>query len=212
VFAINNEIINSLAVAYASTRCNSVFTELYTLLLPEFRRRWRKPDVDPHDCEEAFHVSLDELLCKWGADSGDFLQSLNVRYKSRLTDRLRKRRRRADRVEYSIDEAPRPEDKKSGEWAATQLVDARINVEDDAIKKMTESGRQAIIDHLLLLPQSDNATTRIVAALQVSPFESPTSLGKAAGVHHEVVKRKLRALSRRYDGNRFGDIRDYLAV
>ena len=124
----------------------------------------------------------------------------------RLIDQLR---RQPDRSrESSLDEMHEESDDKAATW----IADERERVEDDVIKKMTESGRQAVIDHLLHPAKSDIATTAIVAILKVSSFESPTSLGKAAGVHHEVVKRKLRAMARLYDRNRFGDIRDYFAV
>jgi len=189
-----------------------VFTELYKLVVPEFRRRWERSYGDPHDGEEAFHVALTELLRDWRSECGNFLTMLNLRYKSRLIDRRRKAKKRDDGVEYSLDEPI--EVGKSKNEAATLIEDERANVEATVIKKTTESARQGIIDHLLHPVTSDYATTAIVAVLKKPSyeFESPTSLGKAAGLHHEVVKRKLRALSRRYDGSRFGDIRDYLAV
>lgn len=204
---MDNESINSLARINASARTNESFADLYYAVIPDFRRRWQRRDIDPHEYEEAFNKALTEIAGGWTEDHGDFIKALNIRYKQRVIDQLRKRKRRTDN-ELSLDEPA--DDSETG--AATPIEDKAVSIEDDVIKKMTESGRQAIIDHLLQSPQTDSATSRIVAVLNPSRFESLTSLGKAAGVHHEIVKRKLRALARNYDERRFGDIRDYLAV
>jgi hypothetical protein len=200
--------IIQLANAYALTKQSVDFTALHNELLPVFRRRWlARRDIDPHDAESAFNSALWEIAEGWTESYGDdFMKPMNTRYKMRLTDQLR---RLPDRTrELSYEELIEESEDKAG----TSFTDERENTELTVIKKMTESGREPIIDHLLLQSRSDIATTRIVAALRVTPFESRESLAKATGLHHEAVKRKLRALSRNYDINRFGDIRDYLAV
>lgn len=200
-------MITRLANAYARTKRNEDFAALYEELAPSFRKRWlARNDVDPHDAETAFHSALWEIADTWTDRSLDFMKQMNTRYKMRLIDQIR---RQPDRTrEFSLDDMSQ----ESEDRAAVLIADERENVEDNVIKKMIESGRQAVIDHLLHPVTSDNATTAIVAVLKVSPFESLTALGKAAGVHHEVVKRKLRAMACRYDRDRFGDIRDYFAV
>lgn len=204
---LDNEKLNNLAKLYADTRSNDAFSDLYAAILPEFKRRWSRPGIDPHDCEEAFHVALQELTRNWREENGDFLKMMNIRYKSRLTDRMRKSKRRSDN-EYSID-VPTDDD---ADKVAALYEDKREDTELTVIKKMTDHGLQSVISHLLHPAKSDIATTVIVAALQFTPFTTPNALGKAAGLNHEVVRRKLRALSRNYDASRFGDIHDYIAV
>lgn len=74
-----------------------------------------------------------------------------------------------------------------------------------------EADQRQLIDFLANDPSQVDRETRLIVS-QFSQYESITALAKALGMHHEFVKRKLRKLSTRYDANRFGDYRDYLAV
>lgn len=79
----------------------------------------------------------------------------------------------------------------------------------DRLHRKKEADKRQLID-FLLESTTDSVTTAIVT--NFPRYKSITALAKALGLHHEVVKRKLRALSRLYDANRFGDYHDYLAV
>lgn len=88
-----------------------------------------------------------------------------------------------------------------------QLEDITSSFEEEIIKK--EDQRQLIL-YLVGQDKTDPVTTAIVT--NFGKHDSIRALGKALGIHHETVKRKLRKLSSYYDANRFGDINDYLAV
>jgi DNA-directed RNA polymerase specialized sigma24 family protein len=109
----------------------------------------------------------------------------------------------------------------SEEDALTSEVADDYNLEDhvyDRLYKKKEPDKRKLIESLLDPHQVDTVTTLIVTNMLrcdnngVPQYPSITALAKALGLHHEVVKRKLRALSRRYDANRSGDVEDYLAV
>lgn len=73
--------------------------------------------------------------------------------------------------------------------------------------------QRQLIDFLVQSGPSDPSTIALVEAFLLAPSDATdTSIAKSIGIHHETAKRKLRKLSRRYDANRFGDVRDYLAV
>lgn len=97
------------------------------------------------------------------------------------------------------------------EDAATSRIPDEHNLEDYVLKKKEIDKRQ-LIDFLLESAQIQNDSTMTAIIAEFPRHKSITALGKALGLHHEVVRRKLRSLSRYYDANRFGDIRDYLAV
>lgn len=99
------------------------------------------------------------------------------------------------------------EDTLISEFVEPTLTDGSV------LEKKKEADQRQLID-FLLDRANDPVTTLIVtkyAELQNGTM-SITALAKALGLHHELVKRKLRALSRYYDANRFGDYHDYLAV
>lgn len=91
----------------------------------------------------------------------------------------------------------------------TTLTDG-ITTEDRAIERERKKKVAVIHDHLLRSSQTKfgSALTAIIAEL--SDYESPYALEKANGLARHSVSRKLPALRRFYDANRFGDIREVL--
>lgn len=75
---------------------------------------------------------------------------------------------------------------------------------------VAESDQRQLIG--FLSKTADAPTKRIVEASLKNRHKSITALGKALGLHHSVVKRKIERLSRNYDPSQFGDYHDYLAV
>lgn len=111
-----------------------------------------------------------------------------------------------------INEGNSNDDDDEGAPTSNQIRDEVAEVEPRVINRMyrkKEADQRQLIDFLVNDPvKVDTVTTLIVT--EFSKYPSITALAKALGLHHEVVKRKLLALSRKYDANRFGDIRDYL--
>lgn len=138
----------------------------------------------------------------------DFEQALNVRLKRRRIDLLRKTKRRL--YEKSLNEIV---DAAEDEGAATPgILRSEFDTEYEVFRKKEADHRQ-VIDSLIQDGNPDATTTAIVEAmLHAPPSATRNEIAKSIGIHHEVVKRKLTALSRKYDVNRFGDYRDYLAV
>lgn len=98
------------------------------------------------------------------------------------------------------------------EEAPTSEIASDYDLEEEVIQRFSkkkEADKRQLIDFLLQSAKTDDVTTAIVT--NFSQHKSITALAKALGLHHEIVKRKLRSLSRHYDANRFGDINDYLA-
>ena len=80
----------------------------------------------------------------------------------------------------------------------------------DEFFRKNERDQRQLISFLTDPSKVDAETTAIVSNFH--RHKSITALGKALGLHHQTVKRKLRKLSRNYDPNIFGNYRDYLAV
>ncbi|MGG4217533.1 NUMOD1 domain-containing DNA-binding protein [Paenibacillus jamilae] len=93
--------------------------------------------------------------------------------------------------------------------APTSEIADSFDLENSVVNKREDDQRQ-LIAYLSDPAQVDTVTNSIVTMF--SQYDSITALAKALGIHHETVSRKLRKLSRRYDANRFGEVRDYLAV
>lgn len=97
------------------------------------------------------------------------------------------------------------------EDAATSRIPDDYNLEDCILNKK-EADKRQLISFLLESAKIQNDPTMTAIIEEFPRYKSITALGKALGLHHEVVKRKLRGLSRYYDANRFGEVNDYLAV
>ncbi|MBJ6364203.1 sigma-70 family RNA polymerase sigma factor [Paenibacillus sp. GCM10012307] len=100
---------------------------------------------------------------------------------------------------------------KDDEDAPTSEIADEVIIENEVIKKKEADQRQ-LIDFLVTKDPSQVDPETIDIISRFSQYPSITALAKALGLHHEVVKRKLRRLARNYDANRFGDYRDYLIV
>lgn len=97
------------------------------------------------------------------------------------------------------------------------LVDEDYDVAYEVIKKK-EADKRQLVDFLLesTTIHKDNHSTMTVIIEEYrkddSRDKSDNAIAKSLGMHHETVKRKLESLAKRYDANRFGDVREYLAV
>src|SRR5690625_1629723 len=82
--------------------------------------------------------------------------------------------------------------------------------EEDAIASVQrERDQRQLIS--FLVANADDFTKKVVKSLPSYAFNY-TSLGKATGVYHSKVSRALIRLAGKYDGNRFGDISDYMTA
>lgn len=199
-----------LAERYLTSKKEEHFEELYK----ELHRKWDRSlhataaslDADVHDLCAVYDDILLKVLNLLETSPGDFISLLNSSIKRAKISLLRKSisRRRFILVE---------EGERGDSDAPTFEFASDYNLEDhviDLVDKKKEADKRQLIDFLLQSAKTDSVTMAVVT--NFPRYKSITALAKALGLHHEVVKRKLRRLSRHYDANRFGDIRDHLAV
>ncbi|MCU6709304.1 hypothetical protein M6D81_11360 [Paenibacillus sp. J5C_2022] len=142
----------------------------------------------------------------------NFEALLNSRLKSRRIDLLRKGNglRKVESLNAIVEIA------ESKGAATPDALRSDFDLESEVIQIDTIRNRKA--DHLQVIDflrdcNPDATTTAIVEAMLSAPASaSDNAIAKSIGMHHQTVKRKLTALSRYYDANRFGDYHDYLAV
>lgn len=211
---MSREQLNSLADAYLKSPTNENFNKLYMEASEEFGSIHRdalfaKGCRDPHSAQESFDNAVLELTRR--DDVVDFSRALSSALRKKRLMSCRGSIRRRRRFPGSLDESVADD---SGECTLKYDAPETPSAEDIAILDLfakKEADQRQLIDFLVKdLPQVDHDTTLIVS--QFPQYKSITALAKALGLHHEIVKRKLRKLSTRYDANRFGDYRDYLAV
>ncbi|WP_317981523.1 hypothetical protein [Paenibacillus glycanilyticus] len=198
--------MNMLANVYRIERTNEAFRAVYDELsdVRNMNRAiiMRAGNGDESDAMQIFHDVLMRILDK----DVEFGRVFHSSLKNARIDFFRKRKRERTR-QRSLDAMT---DESADEGAATpKVLRSDYDLEHEVLKTKEADHRQ-VIDFLVDPTQVDTVTTLIVT--EFPKHKTVTALAKALGLHHEVVKRKLHALSRRYDANRFGDYRDYLAV
>lgn len=165
--------------------------------------------VDETAALEIFDDAIVFLLSK-DKPHVNFENALNSRLKSRRINLIRDTNRRRQRIK-SLDGMTEEEgeDKPSN----IAVVESNYSLEDDVLQRNKEADQRQLIDFLTQTAKSDTTTMIVVEAYMQAPLSaSRNEIAKYIGIHHEVIKRRLTALSRYYDENRFGDRRDYLAV
>lgn len=203
----NEEIlkINKLAVLYKSNCSEDSFKQIYSCL-DDIRRQNKVLILKSGlgDESEALEIFHDVLLRTLHYNPEDFVRWLNKSLKNARIDFIRRKRR------WQVMISPQEVHTDEDESIETLPFISDFNLEEFVVRK-TEADQLQLIDSLISDPSKvDPVTTLIVT--EFSKHKSITALAKALGLHHEVVKRKLRALSRYYDANRFGDYRDYLSA
>lgn len=200
------EKLNMFAKDYLLHGRAETFSNLYDECRKEFqtvnRRRVTASGFgDTNDADSILGEVLFRLIRKGAVDG--FGQQMSTALKNARTDFFRAEKARRRRYELTVDK-PTEEDTPTSEVAEEHTLEEIV-----FIQQKKDDQRQ-LIAFLIDPSEVDAATTEIIAAF--SKYESITALAKELGLHHEVVRRKIRKLARRYDANRFGDISEYLAV
>lgn len=207
---MTNVKLNMLHVQYlgcedARSR-NDVFAEIYALTKRARDINRSQVTTSGYGDEADAQTIFDDVIVKMLRDSRitDFERTLNRRLKTKRIDLLRgtsRRRTRQCSLEELIEGAPTP---------ATLQVSG---IDKEVFHRKKETDQRQLIDFLLRSAKTDATTTTIVEAFLIAPLSaSPNAIAKSIGLHHETVNRKLLSLGRRYDANRFGDRREYLAI
>lgn len=201
--------LNNAAKTYAVMKNNATYCEFYDIAKAEAYRLHvveitRNGYGDDSNALETFDDTFMELAAKIET-LDNFAHHFSRALRHDRLDFFDKMRRYRNRYEFTINN-------DLAESAPTLTLVSPDNTEEDAMynPRQRESDQRQLIAQLCDPTQVDSVTTLIVT--NFSQYPSVTALAKALGLHHEVVKRKIRKLSSRYDANRFGDINEYLAV
>jgi hypothetical protein len=202
---MDDEKMNSEVLRYKKTRSNELYTEIYLALasIREFNK-WATIRTNYGDCADGYDIfndTLERTLSQY--ERGNFKDFLFVALRNarlNFVKKVKAHRKRCITMETqrSKEDAPTSEHYVSDD-----------NTEEDALKKKKRTEQLTLIDSLVRPTKDDSLTHDIIKNFH--RYDSIRALAKALNRNHSVVLRKLRVLSRNYDVNRFGDIRDYLA-
>lgn len=206
--------LNRLAETHKAERTSEAFYNLYT----EARKLFLKIHIaqtvrcrrgDAHDAEGTF----DDLVMKLAYDDDvrSFGEMLSAALRIKRLEVERGNVRREKRIQQDVQ---RSEENEEGTLTLLNLLTDGVSAEDAVITSLTQkkdAQKRELLSSLIDPGKVVDHDTRLIVS-QFSRYPNVNALGKAIGIHHEVVKRKLRKLSRGYDGNRFGDVNEYLAV
>jgi hypothetical protein len=205
---MNLEKLNKLANIYRTNKTNDAFHILYGEL-SDIREINRKLVIssrlgDTSDALIIFDDTLSRVLDK-EVEFGKFFQrSLN----NARIDFFRKKQRERTRLS-SLDAMITWDDYGA---STPKVVQSDYNLEDDYFSNK-ESDQRQLIGYLKWSVKTDAKMTSIINAYLNAPSDATKkSIADKVGIHPTTVQQKLLALSRRYDANRFGDIRDIIAV
>lgn len=201
---MDKEKLNNTANDYLETGNKDLLDDLYRSIC----RSWRISTQRPDDCS-----LFNEVFCKAVASfkGGDFVSLLSFCYKNAKRDRHRYMRVRKYR---EIPIQPMTDDDGSNQSDPNYLVSS-FNLEEEVITKIfkkKEADKLILIDYLLESAKIQYDSTMTAIIEEFPRHKTINALGKALGLSRNTVDRKLKSLARHYDGNRFGDIQDYLAV
>lgn len=77
-------------------------------------------------------------------------------------------------------------------------------------ERKTDADKRELIN--ALISNTDDTTKVIVQEYLRGEHARPTGIGRAIGVHHQTVRRKLNSIARNYTESKFGKLDAYLVV
>lgn len=183
---------------------NKKFNSFYPVLISIAKRYSRSTAIPFEEYESSL---CEEFYLKYESFDSDRRDNFNAFMRVVLTQRatrLANRREREfyDNVEF-YEASTFDEDGEEQEFD----IPSDFDLEDHVIKKTDEDKRQLI---QALAGKADSITQKIVNEFLKGEHASPTAIGRALGVHHQVIARKLTYLSRNFNENEFGEIDSYL--
>jgi len=205
--------LNSLSEIHRLNRCEVTFNELYHEAVRLFQRMNREVtrasgSGDEHDADSHFNDTFMELskrddLISFGATFSKALSLCQLEI-----GRGNGRRRKRFALAIDSDESEDNEVKK-----LLYLAEGYPSAEEIVFERLKEADQRQLIDSITRSVKTSTTMTSIIEAYETAPLNaSPNAIAKSLGIHHETVSRKLRKLGRQFDMNRFGDIRDIIAV
>lgn len=188
---------------------NKAFKEYYWLIELKARNFSKTTGEDEQDLISYIQYEFWREWQKYDKKESEFKSFIDYRLNQRIIDYTRNRSREFNRGIRKLSElAGEDED---GNPIELEFVDETVNIERQVIEdiKTDEDKRQLI---LALTSNVDSLTTAIVKEFLTDANANPTSIGRKLGAHHQTVRRKLEAISRKYYASYSEDINEYLAV
>ncbi|GAA0378891.1 hypothetical protein [Bacillus horti] len=190
--------LNKMVLRYQRTGREDLFLEVYLTIRKQFdpfmHVTAKKLGTDSNEILSLVHETMLRTVNQYSGDH-DFEHFFNKSFRNAKRDFIRKKKNR-ERYELVNSDLI----KESGR--AYSIV-----AEEDTPISLVKEQRKIIS---FLIERVEEPTTRSIIHF-FPQYDSVTALGRALGLHHETIKRKLRRLSQGYDENRFGKITDYLS-
>lgn len=184
------------------------FNKFYPILQAIAKRYARTTSVPYEEYEsslsEEFFLKYKDFNPRRNANFNAFMRVVLTQRASRVANRTEGSF--YDSITYletsSIDDEEEQELEIAFDW------DLEEHVLEELEKKTDEDKRQLIN---ALVDKSDPTTKQIVAEYLHSEHARPTAIGKALGIHHQTIIRKISYLARNFNESKFGEIDAYLA-
>jgi hypothetical protein len=196
---------------FRTSNCQYAFSELFKIYDKKIRKLSLKSSIMYNIPENEFRSYLNNRF--WIAiktfESGNGA-NFNTWFYYNMRQGISRVVRSKLRKVYSLEELTLDSSTDEGDFTEKDKLIALHRTEETVFNIKTKEDQRQLISFLTDPDKVDEITTLIV--INFDKFDSITALGKALGIHHETVKRKLRKLARNYDESIFGDYSDYLAV
>lgn len=189
---------------------NKQFNSFYPILVAISRRYAAGTDIPFEEYESSLS---EEFFLKYEGFDPNKSDNFNAYMRVVLTQRASRVANRSERKFY--DNMVFFESEQENEEGEVQEFDIPLewDLEEHVIKKLeskTDDDKRELIN--ALVKETDSITKKIVTEYLRNEDAKPTGIGKALGIHHQTVIRKLSYLSRNFDEREFGEIDAYLAV
>jgi hypothetical protein len=206
----NNKSIGNLIREYQSTKSEDVFNKIYLTATANWKSLFKTlsksfPYIDETEIDSMAHVKLYEITVTYDNSKGDFYHYLSAAIRKGCLYLARKQKHRNDHE--SLVSA-----KTDDEGNEIEFFDTieRANAEDEALDSLQKNSDQRQLIAALLSNADSNTRQSVEAFMMSDSFRDAAKLlGKK---DKNSVIRPIRKLSRKYDGNQFGDIQDYFTV
>ena len=186
------------------------FNSFYPTLKNIARRYSRATDIPYAEYESSL---CEEFYLKYAAFDPEKNPSFEGYMRVRLTQRAtrlagRKERRFYDNAYFYEGQAV-DEEIEDPEYELADEFDLEEHVITQEELKTDEDKLQLIN---ALTKETDDATKAIVQEYLRGEHARPTAIGRAVGIHHQVVRRKLNSIARNFTESKYGKLDAYLAV
>lgn len=204
----NVNSLEALIRSFRETGEDAVFSEIHGRV---FTKSWKRRicylakryNLDEHDVASVADWKLFEIVRKFDSPFSEFKKQLNTAIKFGCIDLMRKDMNILEMSETSLSE------EENANFFDTIIREREPSAEEFAIEHIQKSHDQ--LQLIVALTESADEMTR----QSLSAFEKSNSYNAAAkllGITDKTVKKNIRKLSRNYDGNRFGEYRDFFTV